>query len=39
MNKELSKLRKKVGECKRCKLWKYRDKLAFAEGPENAEIY
>lgn len=36
--KDLESIKEVVRTCKKCKLWKYRNKLVFAEGPANAEI-
>ena len=38
MKDELSELRRQVEYCRRCKLWKTRNKPVFGEGPEDAEI-
>ena len=36
---DLERLRKEVGNCKRCSLWKNRKNVVFGEGPENASIF
>ena len=38
MNEKLEKLRKMVEECKKCDLWKGRNKVVFGEGPCDARI-
>lgn len=36
---ELEDLRENVENCKRCSLWKTRNKAVFGEGPINAKIF
>jgi DNA polymerase len=38
MNDDLSLLKKQVEDCRKCKLWKSRNKPVFGEGPDNAKI-
>lgn len=35
---ELERLKKTVEECRKCPLWKNRNRTVFGEGPPNAEI-
>ena len=38
MNVKLEELRELVEKCKKCDLWKNRNKVVFGEGPSDAEI-